>query len=175
MTAKKEKKTNLQLNETRYSEILADEYLHKILEVAPNVHQQELIINWLDKYDELHGIENREVQECMQRLFLFIDGAKSEGYWHEGGVLIELPEPISNDQVIPHEKSEYLKITYEAMLSRMFKEKYQMEKQLALALGYEVIIEKDENGNDIEIPCWGDHVLASLIDEACGKLKGVQE
>ena len=47
MTAKKEKKTNLQLNETRYSEILADEYLHKILEVAPNVHQQELIINWL--------------------------------------------------------------------------------------------------------------------------------
>ena len=89
-----------------------------------------------------------------------------------GGILEELPEPMSNDQIIPHEKHEYLKDIYEAMLSRMFKEKYEMEKQLALALGYEVIIKKDENGNDVEIPCWGDHVLASLIDEACEKLKG---
>lgn len=80
MTKKKE--TQLQQNQERFAEILANEYLIKILELSPTKQQQDLILLWLDKYDEIHGIENREIQECMLRMFAFIESAREEGFWN---------------------------------------------------------------------------------------------
>jgi hypothetical protein len=69
------------------------------------------------------------------------------------------------------ELPQYTYEEYKQRCKSLTDEHARMEKQLALALGYEIYVEKDDNGNDIEIPGWGDHVLASLIDEACHKLK----
>lgn len=76
--------------------------------------------------------------------------------------------PIGPDKIEP---PQYTYEEYKQRCKSLTDEHARMEKQLALALGYEIYVEKDDTGKDIEIPGWGDHVLASLIDEACHKLK----
>lgn len=78
-------------------------------------------------------------------------------------------ERESRTEVTPQN---YTPEDYERGFHRLIDEHARMEKQLALALGYQVYVEKDIDGNEVEIPGWGDHVLASLIDEACKRLKG---